>query len=78
MTYQKSISRNHFFWLYNHAGSFKKTILISFALSVLVVTLSLLFVEVTRNFMVAVEKGEDFSIYFVLNLNHICGKNRPF
>lgn len=66
MTYQKSISRNHFLWLYNHAGSFKKTILVSFALSVLVVTLSLLFVEVTRNFMVAVEKGENFSLLLLI------------
>lgn len=66
MTYQKSISRNHFLWLYNHADSFKKTILVSFALSVLVVTLSLLFVEVTRNFMVAVEKGENFSLLLLI------------
>ena len=60
MIYQ-SINRARFAWLYNHVGAFKKPILISLALSILTVASSLLFVEVTKIFLEAVEKGENFS-----------------
>ena len=60
MIYQ-SVSRKHFAWLYNHVGAFKGTILLCLVLSILAVVSSLLFVDVTKNFMEAVERGEDFS-----------------
>ena len=63
MIYQ-NVSRKHFAWLYNHVGAFKGTILLCLVLSVLAVASSLLFVEATKIFMEAVERGEDFS--FVL------------
>jgi ABC-type bacteriocin/lantibiotic exporter with double-glycine peptidase domain len=63
MIYQ-NISKKYFAWLYNHAGKFKKTILIILVLNILAVASSLLFVQVTKIFMEAVEKGESFS--FVL------------
>ena len=70
MIYQ-SISKKYFAWLYNHAGKFKKTILIILLLNILAVTFSLLFVEVTKIFMEGVEKGEDFSFLLLA----VYGKN---
>lgn len=63
MIYQ-SINKKYVKWLYNHVGAFKKKIIILLVLSLSAVVTSLLFVEITRRFMEAVEKGEDFS--FVL------------
>lgn len=60
MIYQ-SINKKYFAWLYNHAGTLKKTILIILVLNILAVIFSLLFVEVTKIFMEGVEKGENFS-----------------
>lgn len=60
MVYQ-SISKKYFAWLYNHAGTLKKTILIILVMNILAVTFSLLFVEVTKIFMEGVERGENFS-----------------
>ena len=57
----RSISKKHFAWLYNHVGKFKSTILICILLNVLAVASSLFFVQVTKIFMEAVEKGENFS-----------------
>ena len=56
-----SIGRKHFEWLYRHVGTFKKSILLCLLLSVLTVIFSLLFMQVTKIFMEAVERGEDFS-----------------
>ena len=65
MTYQ-SISRKYFVWLYKHVGTFKRTILLCLVLNVLAVIFSLLFVEVTKIFMEAVEKGENFSFVLLI------------
>ena len=65
MIYQ-SINKKYFQWLYDHAGKLKKTILICLVLSVLSVALSLLFVEVTKIFMEAVEKGEKISLLLLV------------
>ena len=64
----RSVSRKHFAWLYNHVGAFKKTILLCLLLSVLTVASSLLFVQVTKIFMEAVERGEDFSFVTLIVL----------
>lgn len=61
MIYQ-SVSRKYFAWLYKHVGAFKRTIALCIVLNVLTVAFSLLFVEVTKIFMEAVERGEDFSL----------------
>ena len=60
MIYQ-SVSKKYFSWLYKHVGGFKKTILLCLVLNILTVILSLLFVQVTKIFMEAVESGKDFS-----------------
>ncbi len=60
MVYQ-NINKKYFAWLYNHAGTLKKTILIILVLNILAVTFSLLFVEVTKIFMEGVENGKNFS-----------------
>ena len=64
MIYQ-NISRKHFEWLYKHIGTFKRTILFCLVLSMLAVSSSLLFVEITKIFMEAVEKGENFSFWLL-------------
>ena len=75
MIYQ-NISRKHFKWLYNHVGRFKKTILLCLVLSILSVISLLLFVQVTKIFMEAVEKGENFSFLMLgLSLATIKGFN---
>ena len=65
MIYQ-SVSKKYFAWLYKHVGAFKRDILLCLLLSVLAVTFSLLFVEVTKIFMEAVERGEDFSLLLLI------------
>ncbi len=75
MIYQ-SVSRKYFAWLYKHVGAFKKDVLLCVVLSVLAVMFSLLFVEVTKIFMEAVERGEDFSfVLLIVSLTTIkaCG-----
>ena len=75
MIYQ-SISKKYFVWLYNHVGTFKRTILICLMLSILAVMFSLLFVEITKIFMEAVENGEKFSfLWLVISLTTIKGCN---
>ena len=75
MIYQ-NINKEHFEWLYNHIGIFKRDILICFVLSILAVIFSLLFVEITKNFVESVEKGENFSLLlFVVSLTTIKGIN---
>ncbi|MBR1805095.1 MAG: ABC transporter ATP-binding protein, partial [Selenomonadaceae bacterium] len=72
----RSVSRKHFAWLYNHVGAFKKTILLCLLLSVLTVASSLLFVQVTKIFMEAVERGEDFSfVMLIVSLTAVKGVN---
>ena len=65
MIYQ-SVSRKYFAWLYKHVGVFKRDILLCVLLSILAVMFSLLFVEVTKIFMEAVERGEDFSFLLLV------------
>lgn len=65
MIYQ-SVSKKYFAWLYNHVGRFKKTILLCLVLSVLAVAFSLLFVQITKIFMEAVERGENFSLLLLI------------
>ena len=75
MIYQ-SISRKYFSWLYSHVGKFKSTILFCILLNVSAVASSLLFVQVTKIFMEAVEKGENFSfVLLVISLATIKGFN---
>jgi len=62
----RSVSRKYFAWLYKHVGAFKVDILLCVVLSVLAVAFSLLFVEVTKIFMEAVEHGEDFSLVLLV------------
>lgn len=62
----RSIGGKHLKWLYNHIGTFKKSILVSLILSVLAVATSLAFVEITKIFMEAVEKGENFSFLLLI------------
>ena len=73
MIYQ-SVRRKYFVWLCKHIGVFKGDILLCVVLSVLAVVFSLLFVEVTKIFMEAVECGEDFSfVLLVVSLTTIKG-----
>lgn len=75
MIYQ-SISRKYFAWLYKHVGTFKKSVLLYLLLSIFAVMFSLLFVEVTKIFMEAVEKGKNFSfVLLIVSLTTIksCG-----
>ena len=65
MIYQ-SVNKKYFEWLYSHVGTFKKSILICLLLSILTVASSLLFVQVTKIFMEAVEKGENFSLLLLI------------
>ncbi len=65
MIYQ-SVRKKYFAWLYRHAGAFKATIVLCIVLNVLTVAFSLLFVEVTKIFMEAVERGEDFSFSLLI------------
>ena len=65
MIYQ-SISKKYFAWLYKHVGTFKKSIVLYLLLSIFAVMFSLLFVEVTKIFMEAVEKGENFSFALLI------------
>ena len=75
MIYQ-SVSRKYFAWLYKHVGAFKKDILLCVVLSVLAVIFSLLFVQVTKIFMEAVERGENFSLLLlIVSLTTIKGCN---
>ena len=75
MIYQ-SISRKYFAWLYKHSGTFKKSILLCVLLSILAVVSSLLFVQVTKIFIEAVEKGKDFSfLLLIVSLTTIKGFN---
>lgn len=72
----RSMSRKHFEWLYKHVGKYKRTILLCLVLSILSVAFSLLFVEITKIFMEAVENGEDFSLLLlVISLTTIKGCN---
>ena len=72
----RSISRKHFEWLYRHVGTFKRSILLCLLLSVLTVVFSLLFVQVTKIFMEAVERGEDFSfVMLIVSLTTVKGVN---
>lgn len=77
----RSISKKHFWWLYNHVGTFKKNIIITLLLNILAVLFSLLFVENTKIFMESVEKGEYISLALVLvslttikGLHILCGQ----
>ena len=73
MIYQSAIKK-YFAWLYKHVVTFKKTILLYLLLSVFAVMFSLLFVQVTKIFMEAVEKGEDFSfLLLIVSLTTIKG-----
>lgn len=73
MIYQ-NVSKKYFAWLYKHVGRFKKTILLCLLLSVLAVAFSLLFVQITKIFMEAVERGEDFSFsLLIISLTTIKG-----
>ena len=73
MIYQ-SVSRKYFAWLYKHVGTFQKTILLCLVLNMLAVVFSLLFVQVTKIFMEAVERGENFSfVLLVVSLTTIKG-----
>ena len=75
MLYQ-SVSKKYFSWLYKHVGGFKKTILLCLVLNILTVILSLLFVQVTKIFMEAVEKGENFSFpLLIISLATLKGFN---
>ena len=75
MIYQ-SLSRKYFAWLYKHVGTFKKSILLYLLLSIFAVMFSLLFVQVTKIFMEAVERGEDFSfVLLIVSLTTIKGCN---
>ena len=65
MIYQ-SVSRKYFAWLYKHVGRFKRDILLCLLLSVLAVMFSLLFVEITKIFMEAVKRGEDFPLVLLV------------
>lgn len=65
MIYQ-SVRKKYFAWLYRHVGKFKATIVLCIVLNVLTVAFSLLFVEVTKIFMEAVERGEDFSFSLLI------------
>lgn len=65
MVYQTT-NKKRLKWLYNHAGIFRKDILLSFVLHILAVTLSLFFVENTKIFMEGIEKGENFPIYMLV------------
>ena len=72
----RSISKKHFAWLYSHVGKFKSTILLCILLNVLAVASSLFFVQVTKIFMEAVEKGENFSfVVLAISLATIKGFN---
>ena len=84
MIYQ-SISKKYFEWLYNHVGIFKSTIIICLLLSALAVASSLLFVQVTKFFMEAVERGENFSFALLIILlatikgfNIFCGQCKNY
>ena len=75
MIYQ-SVRKKYFAWLYKHVGAFKKDILLCLLLSVLAVASSLLFVQVTKIFMEAVERGEDFSfVMLIVSLTAVKGVN---
>lgn len=75
MIYQ-NVSKKHLKWLYSHAGRFKSTILLCILLNVLAVASSLLFVQITKIFMEAVERGENFSfLLLVVSLAVIKGFN---
>lgn len=75
MIYQ-SVSKKYFAWLYKHVGKFKRNILLCLLLSVLAVMSSLLFVQVTKIFMEAVERGENFSLLLlVVSLTTLKGCN---
>ena len=65
MIYQ-SVRKKYFAWLYKHVGAFKKDIVICLVLNILTVAFALLFVEVTKIFMEAVERGEDFSLLLLV------------
>ena len=62
----RSVSKKYFAWLYKHVGTFKKSILLCLVLNVLAVVFSLLFVQVTKIFMEAVERGENFSLLLLI------------
>ena len=62
----RSVSKKYFAWLYHHVGNFKRGILLCLLLSILAVASSLLFVEVTKIFMEAVERGENFSLLLLV------------
>lgn len=73
MTYQ-GVGRKYFAWLYKHVKAFKRDILLCVVLSISAVMFSLLFVEVTKIFMEAVERGEDFSfVLLIVSLTTIKG-----
>ena len=75
MKYQ-SINKKYFEWLYNHVGAFKRDILICFVLSVLTVVFSLLFVEITKIFIEAIERGRNISfLLLIVSLTTIKGCN---
>ena len=75
MTYRSTI-RKYFEWLYNHVGTFQKSILLYLLLSTLTVAFSLLFVEITKIFMEALERGENFSfLLLTVSLTMIKGGN---
>ena len=75
MLYQ-SVSKKYFSWLYKHVGGFKKTILLCLVLNIFAVILSLLFVQVTKIFMEAVESDKDFSFpLLIISLATLKGGN---
>ena len=70
----RSVSSKYFAWLYKHVGTFKKAIVFCLVLNMLTVIFSLLFVQVTKIFMEAVESGEDFSfLLLIVSLTTIKG-----
>ena len=75
MIYQ-SVNKKYFAWLYKHVGRFKKSIMLCVMLSISTIITSLLFVQVTKIFMEAVERGENFSfLLLTVSLTTIKGCN---
>ena len=71
-----NVNKKYFAWLYKHVGAFKKDILLCLLLSILAVIFSLSFVQVTKIFMEAVERGEDFSfVVLIISLTTLKGVN---
>lgn len=60
------LNRKYFKWLFRQAITFKKNIFLCLLLNIFAVTLSLFFVELTKNFLQSVEQGDEISLPFLL------------